>query len=82
MNAGPAQIRRFRLDVPLPSQGFAWSQGELLAWGVRNGVGLALSRDGNDLWEVENSADDLGWQGHDIHFDNPGQFYLHRPKLL
>lgn len=55
------------------STGWAWERGELLGWGLRNAVGIALSKDGNDLWEVENSADDISWHGVDVHQDNPGQ---------
>lgn len=73
VNAGPAQIRRFPLDGARPAQGYAWTQGELLAWGVRNGVGIALSKDGNDLWEIENSSDNLFWRGVDVHVDNPAE---------
>ena len=35
--------------------------GELLAWGVRNAVAIALSQDGSRLWEVENGADELNY---------------------
>ncbi|KAG8731747.1 hypothetical protein FRC10_001460, partial [Ceratobasidium sp. 414] len=42
--------------------------------GNRNGVGIALSKDGNDIWEVENSSDNLQWRGVDVHQDNPGKW--------
>ncbi|KAJ1301844.1 hypothetical protein OPQ81_009071 [Rhizoctonia solani] len=74
VNAGPAQIRRFSLtDNNRPAQGYSWGQGTVLAWGVRNGVGIALSKDGNDLWEIENSSDNIVWRGVDVHIDNPAE---------
>ncbi|KAG8737248.1 hypothetical protein FRC10_008398 [Ceratobasidium sp. 414] len=71
--SGRSQIRRFALNSSLPGTGWDWNQGELLGWGLRNGVGIALSRDGHDLWEVENSADDVRWQNVDVHQDNPAE---------
>ena len=44
-----------------------WTSGELLGHGLRNSVGLTLSRDQSKLWTVENSADQLDWRGADIH---------------
>ncbi|CAE7086614.1 unnamed protein product [Rhizoctonia solani] len=74
INAGPAQIRRFSLTSNnRPAQGYSWGQGTVLAWGVRNGVGMALSKDGKDLWEIENSSDNILWRGVDIHIDNPAE---------
>lgn len=71
--SGRSQIRRFALNSSLPSgNGWSWEQGELLGWGLRNAVGIALSQDGNDLWEVENSSDNVNWRGLDVHQDNPG----------
>ncbi|CAE6491593.1 unnamed protein product [Rhizoctonia solani] len=74
VNAGPAQIRRFPLTKSdRPTEGYSWNQGTVLAWGVRNGVGIALSKDGKDLWEIENSSDNLRWRGVNIHTDNPSE---------
>ncbi|GAB1528256.1 hypothetical protein RhiTH_011448 [Rhizoctonia solani] len=74
VNAGPAQIRRFPLTKSdRPAEGYSWNQGTVLAWGVRNGVGIALSKDGKDLWEIENSSDNLRWRGVNIHTDNPSE---------
>lgn len=71
---GRSQIRRFALNSSLPSgSGWAWEQGEILGWGLRNAVGIALSQDGEDLWEVENSADNVNWRGLDVHQDNPAE---------
>ncbi|KAB5588903.1 hypothetical protein CTheo_7658 [Ceratobasidium theobromae] len=73
VNAGPAQIRRFPLNGPRPAIGFAWHQGELLAWGARNSAGIAISKDGDDLWAVDNGTDELTWRGVDVHLDNPAE---------
>ncbi|KAG8751365.1 hypothetical protein FRC11_009477, partial [Ceratobasidium sp. 423] len=74
VNAGPAQIRRFSLtDKNRPTWGYSWGQGTVLAWGVQNGVGIALSKDGKDLWEIENSSDNIVWRDVDVHVDNPAE---------
>lgn len=71
--AGPAEVRRFKLDsVPTGDKGYAWQQGEILAWGTRNSVGIALSKDERDIWAVENGSDEIFWRGADVHHDNPG----------
>ncbi|KAG9086431.1 hypothetical protein FS749_003655 [Ceratobasidium sp. UAMH 11750] len=71
--AGTAQIRQFPLDGIPASKGWAWHQGKVLGWGNRNAVGIALSKDGSDIWEVENSSDNLQWRGVDVHQDNPAE---------
>lgn len=72
---GTAQIRRFAINSTVPSGGYTWFQGELVAVGMRNAVGIAVA--GNNLWTVENSADELnytsGSQLVDIHEDNPAE---------
>ncbi|KAG9083038.1 hypothetical protein FRC07_014031 [Ceratobasidium sp. 392] len=68
---GTAQIRRFRLDK-VPNGGWAWQQGEILGWGLRNGVGIAFSKDGKSVWEVDNGPDNSIWNGVDVHEQNPG----------
>ncbi|KAF8707850.1 pyrroloquinoline quinone binding, partial [Rhizoctonia solani] len=74
ISSGRSQIRRFALNSSLPSgAGWAWEQGELLGWGLRNAVGIALSPDGEDLWEVENSSDNVFWRGVDVHHENPAE---------
>jgi len=65
-NHGTAQIRRFALNN-IPSGGYNWTDGELVAWGMRNAVGIAVTPDGSKLWTVENSADDISYQGVDVH---------------
>ncbi len=58
---GTAQIRRFAMNSTVPTGGYTWFQGELVATGMRNAVGIAVTRDGSKLWTVENSADQLNY---------------------
>jgi len=70
---GRCQVRRFPLSPAPPADGYAWMSGELLAWGLRNAVGLALDPAGTRVWEVENSSDNIRWKGQDVHNDNPAE---------
>ncbi|KAH8921643.1 hypothetical protein BT69DRAFT_1351483 [Atractiella rhizophila] len=78
---GRSQIRRFSLEINNVSSAVLvgngtvvdWMEGELVAWGLRNGVGMSFDDRGN-LWEVENSADQVSTeQFGDIHRDNPAE---------
>ena len=76
-NHGTAQIRRFALNN-IPSGGYNWTDGELVAWGMRNAVGIAVRPGGSKLWTVENSADDISYQSVDVHtvsVDYPGNWF-------
>lgn len=65
-NFGTAQVRRYALnDIPLG--GYNWTDGGLVAYGMRNAVGIAVTPEGSKLWTVENSADDISYQGVDVH---------------
>ena len=65
-NFGTAQVRRYALDN-IPSGGYNWTDGGLVAYGMRNAVGIAVTPEGSKLWTVENSADDISYQGVDVH---------------
>ena len=65
-NHGTAEIRRFALNN-IPSGGYNWTNGELVAWGMRNAVGIAVTHNGSTLWTVENSGDNITYQGVDVH---------------
>ena len=61
----------------IPSGGFSYNTGGWQAgYGLRNEVGLVFDAD-NNLWGVENSADDLtrvaNGQTVDVHIDNPAE---------
>ncbi|KAG8789308.1 hypothetical protein FRC12_013662 [Ceratobasidium sp. 428] len=73
VTTGTAQIRRFSLENIPSGRGWAWADGEVLGWGNRNGVAMAFSKDGEGIWEAENSSDNLQWQGIDVHQDNPAE---------
>ncbi|KAG8926641.1 hypothetical protein FRC02_008764 [Tulasnella sp. 418] len=67
--SGRSQVRRFALN----RLNYDWMEGQLLGWGLRNGVALALGRDNRSLWEVENSADEVRYNGVDVHLNNPAE---------
>jgi len=68
-----AQVRRFTIPASIPQGGIDYAQGEVVASGLRNEVGLFV--DGDDhLWGVENGRDDLvDKTGVNVHNDNPGE---------
>lgn len=66
-----AQIRRFPLNA---TSTLTWTDGELLASGIRNAVGMAVAPDNEQLYIVENSADNLATTtGIDVHQGNPAE---------
>jgi glucose/arabinose dehydrogenase len=69
-----SQIRRYQLPGTLPQAGIAYADGEVIATGMRNEVGLYVD-DKDRLWGVENGRDMLMDRdlGGDIHNDNPGE---------
>ncbi|KAG8680016.1 hypothetical protein FRC08_016595 [Ceratobasidium sp. 394] len=73
VNHGTAQIRRFPLTGVPAGKGWEWHQGQVLSWGNRNGVGIAFSKDGQNIWEIENGSDEVTWRGQDVHADNPAE---------
>jgi glucose/arabinose dehydrogenase len=64
-------LKRFDLSE-LGASGFDWTEGEVVATGLRNMVGYTQDPDGN-LFGVVNGIDDLKYQGNDVHLDNPGE---------
>lgn len=75
--SGRSTIKAYDLNS-VPDGGYDQaSQGEMIAYGVRNEVGMVEDGAGI-LWGVENSADDAtrtheGQQPVDIHNSNPGE---------
>ncbi|KAK4145282.1 soluble quino protein glucose/sorbosone dehydrogenase [Dichotomopilus funicola] len=77
ITSGISQLRAFNvsnttttiLDRPYnyPSDGL------LIAWGLRNSVGVAEHPEQGTIWSVENSADEIHRLGEDVHEDNPGE---------
>lgn len=85
MDSSRANIRRYNLQH-LPDGGFVWTDGKIVADGVRNTVGMGMDKFGV-LWGVDNGFDSAYREslGGDINEDNPadelnrfrkmGQFY-------
>jgi len=67
-----AVLKRFQLSQFAPARPFEWSQGELVASGLRNMVGYARGPDGN-LFGVVNGIDALAYRGEDVRSENPGE---------
>jgi len=68
-----AEIRRWNVSKFSSTAPVSWSTGELLAWGMRNEVGIRFDPSGV-LWGVENGVDDISrsdWNIGDFHNDNP-----------
>lgn len=75
IGSGRSQLRSFDLSS-VPDDDDAdpidYITGDVLAWGLRNSVGVAQHPDGG-IWSVENSVDNLERDGEDVHRDNPGE---------
>ncbi|KAF2018953.1 soluble quino protein glucose dehydrogenase [Aaosphaeria arxii CBS 175.79] len=69
INGGESQIRIF--DPSKAGQKF--TDGETLAWGLRNAVGLAEHPDGGGVWSADNNADNIERNGMEIHENNPAE---------
>ena len=71
LEGGTAQVRAFSLANRTNT--YTWNDGKLLAWGVRNEVGLAEHPTTGGIWGVENSADQVSRRGVDVSNNNPGE---------
>lgn len=74
-STGISQIRAFNIsDAANLQRPYDYpTDGLLLGWGLRNSVGVAEHPETGGIWAVENSADNVDRDGHDIHEDNPGE---------
>jgi glucose/arabinose dehydrogenase len=82
VTSGHSQVKVFDL-TNIPSGGYDYaSDGGILAFGVRNEVGVTSDAMGH-IWGVMNSADDLTRNGTDIVTDNPAEelHYCTRPSI-
>jgi glucose/arabinose dehydrogenase len=71
-SSGHSQVKVFDLNH-VPNGGYDYTQdGGILAYGVRNEVGITSDRSGN-IWGVMNSADQMTRNGTDISKDNPSE---------
>jgi glucose/arabinose dehydrogenase len=70
--SGHSQVKAFDL-TKVPNGGYDYSsEGGILAYGVRNEVGVTSDSSGH-IWGVMNSADDLERNGTQISTDNPAE---------
>lgn len=68
-----ASVKVFDWKKVPSSNGYNYvNDGKVLAFGVRNEVGIAEDKAGH-VWGVENSADNLMRGSTDVHQDNPGE---------
>ena len=75
ISTGHSQIKAFNLTNATAGSGPYQFQrdGLLLAWGVRNEVGIAEDPATGALYGVENSVDEMTRDGVDIHNSNPAE---------
>jgi len=72
IEAGTAQVKAFNLNNR--TDVYDWdNDGLLLAWGVRNEVGLVEHPVTGGIFGVENSADQISRDGVDVSNNNPGE---------
>ncbi|KAF2827652.1 soluble quino protein glucose dehydrogenase [Ophiobolus disseminans] len=64
-----SQIRVFKI-ADIEKGAVEYSTGEVLAWGIRNTVGVGEDSKGG-IWAVENGMDDMSRNGKDIHNTQP-----------
>ena len=72
LGSGHSQVKAFDLNNRTGYYNFN-TDGLLLGWGLRNDVGIDEEPTQGGLYSVENSADDLTREGHDVHQNNPGE---------
>jgi glucose/arabinose dehydrogenase len=70
--SGHCQIRMFDIAGPGTSLPFA-TGGTMVAWGLRNSVGLAENPVDGGIWSNENGSDNMSRDGKDIHENSPGE---------
>ncbi|KAK4169923.1 soluble quino protein glucose/sorbosone dehydrogenase [Cladorrhinum sp. PSN259] len=72
-SAGRSMIKTFSISGGQSSAHQYNTGGEVLAWGLRNIVGLTEDPAYGGIWSVENQMDDVRLSGRDIHTDNPAE---------
>ncbi|KAF1963318.1 soluble quino protein glucose dehydrogenase [Byssothecium circinans] len=69
-SSGRSQLRTFSI-AKVSQASVAYTTGEVLAWGLRNSVGVTENPVTGGIWSVENSVDDMKKGTTDIHNTNP-----------
>ncbi|KAH7114457.1 soluble quino protein glucose/sorbosone dehydrogenase [Dendryphion nanum] len=78
INSGESQIKIF--DPAKGGQSYKTS-GSVLAWGLRNAVGVAENPKDGGVWSAENSVDNIERDGFEIHENNPAEELNYHGKL-
>jgi len=71
-SSGHCQIRAFDISGTPKTVSFA-TGGKLIAWGLRNSVGLGENPTDGGIWSNENGSDNMSRDGKDIHENSPGE---------
>jgi len=73
VNSGKSQVRIFNISSILATPVDYSKSGDVLGFGLRNSVGWAQHPITDEIWSVENSADDIKKGGKDVHTNNPAE---------
>jgi glucose/arabinose dehydrogenase len=71
-SSGHCQIRMFDISGSAQSLPYA-TGGSMVAWGLRNSIGLAEHPTDGGIWSNENGSDNMSRDGKDIHENSPGE---------
>ncbi|KAF2262210.1 soluble quino protein glucose dehydrogenase [Lojkania enalia] len=70
ISSGRSQLRIFNI-TQVSQASMAYTAGTVLAWGLRNSVGVTENPTNGGIWSVENSVDNMQRNNVDIHNTNP-----------
>jgi glucose/arabinose dehydrogenase len=71
ITTGVSQIRAFNITGSQKEQ--LYTDGKVIAWGLRNSVGVAENPADGGIWSNENASDNMEREGKDIHETSPGE---------
>jgi glucose/arabinose dehydrogenase len=80
ISSGVSQIRAF--DVSGPPKQYRFTDGKLIAWGLRNSVGVGENPADGGIWSNENASDGMKREGVDIHETSPGEEINYHGSLV
>lgn len=80
-SSGRSMIKAFSISQGQQTVHQYNTGGEVLAWGLRNIVGLREDPVHGGIWSVENQMDDLRLNSRDIHNDNPAERLSYHGQL-
>jgi glucose/arabinose dehydrogenase len=80
INSGVSQIRSFNVSgIP---KSVKYIDGRVIAWGLRNSIGLGENPADGGIWSNENASDGMKRQGKDIHETSPGEEINYHGDLI